>query len=375
MKTICANGYNGIINRRKDTFFGYQGWGSLARDEQGTLYAVASGFRVSHICPFGKTVMYISKNEGKTWSPPIVINDTYLDDRDAGILYMGNGRILVSWFTHSVHEYTNTYKDIIKGIAGPMAQDAVAGMLESFSKIPEDKVSAGSYMRISEDYGTTWSDIISLPVTAPHGPTMCNDGTLMYLGVKNYDDEGINIVRGCRDNVYFYKSYDGGYTWNLESRVAVPGWLSPEQILQEPHVIELPNGNILGAFRIEGQSPFTIGLCLSEDGGKTWGEIYPTGVSGSPPHLMVHSSGALICSYGRREAPCGQRAMVSYDLGKTWETEYVLNNAKNENDFDLGYPTTVELNDGSLMTAYYQRYEDDEKCSMLYTKWRLEDRD
>ena len=64
--------------------------------------------------------------------------------------------------------------------------------------------------------------------------------------------------------------------------------------------------------------------------------------------------------------------MVSFDAGRTWEEDYVLHNAKNEKDGDLGYPSTVELADGSLMTVYYQKYEDDKKCSMLYTKWRLE---
>jgi hypothetical protein len=66
--------------------------------------------------------------------------------------------------------------------------------------------------------------------------------------------------------------------------------------------------------------------------------------------------------------------MVSYDFGKTWEDDYILHNTKNEDDWDLGYPSTVELDDGSLMTVYYQKYEDDEKCSMLYTKWQLEEK-
>jgi hypothetical protein len=63
--------------------------------------------------------------------------------------------------------------------------------------------------------------------------------------------------------------------------------------------------------------------------------------------------------------------MVSCDGGKTWEDEYVLHNPKDEQGRDLGYPSTVELADGSLLTVYYQKYEDDPKCSMLYTKWRL----
>ncbi|MBQ4552035.1 MAG: hypothetical protein IJA59_03715, partial [Clostridia bacterium] len=79
MKTLYPQTEHGVVHRVTGSVFAYQGWGTVARDEEGTLYAVASGFRVSHVCPFGKTCMYISKNDGKTWSPPIVINDTYLD--------------------------------------------------------------------------------------------------------------------------------------------------------------------------------------------------------------------------------------------------------------------------------------------------------
>ncbi|NLB16607.1 MAG: exo-alpha-sialidase, partial [Clostridiales bacterium] len=66
---INANGTHGIVNRVRNALFTYQGWPSVARDENGTLYAVASSFRVEHVCPFGKTAMYISRDEGKTWTP------------------------------------------------------------------------------------------------------------------------------------------------------------------------------------------------------------------------------------------------------------------------------------------------------------------
>ena len=64
MKTIYPKATHGIVNRAQNSIFSYQAWPSIARDENGTLYVVTSGFRVSHVCPFGKTVMYISKNEG-----------------------------------------------------------------------------------------------------------------------------------------------------------------------------------------------------------------------------------------------------------------------------------------------------------------------
>ncbi len=372
MNTIYPETTHGIVNRATGSIFGYQAWGTVARDENGTLYTVASGFRVSHICPFGKTVMYISKDGGETWSPPIVINDTYLDDRDAGIVYMGNGRMLVSWFTHSPHEYNTRWNEFIRKHAEPEAFDATMGMLKGYEYLPEKEKLAGSYVRISEDYGMTWGETVYLPITAPHGPTLCRDGSLIYLGIETYEEDRTH----CRElvgneNASLYRSTDGGYTWTLESKIKAPAWLNEKQHLDEPHVLELPNGNLLGAFRIEGTKPFTMGMTISEDGGKSWGEVYPTGVSGSPPHLMMHSSGALICSFGRREFPCGERAMVSYDYGKTFVDEYVLHNPKDEQGRDLGYPSTVEMDDGSLMTVYYQKYEDDAKCSMLYTKWNL----
>lgn len=107
MNTIPTIIEHGVVNRVQNTLFSYQGWPSVTIDENGTLYAVSSSFRCLHVCPFGKTAMYISKNGGKTWTPPIVINDTYLDDRDAGILYLGNGRLLVTWFSHPTDLYYN----------------------------------------------------------------------------------------------------------------------------------------------------------------------------------------------------------------------------------------------------------------------------
>ena len=40
-------------------------------------------------------------------------------------------------------------------------------------------------------------------------------------------------------------------------------------------------------------------------------------------------------------------------------------------DGDLGYPATVELGDGSLFTVYYQKAAPGEKCSLLWSRWKL----
>ena len=371
-----AEAVHGIVNRAQHTLFGYQGWGSVCRDENGTLYAVSSAFRVNHICPFGKTALYVSRDGGRSWTPPIVLNDSYLDDRDAGIVYLGGGRLLVSWFTHSADFYLHTrYTDTIRR-TGPTETGPVAGMLAMYPMLPASESHGGSYVRISEDYGVTWSEKVQLPVSAPHGPTLCRDGTLLYLGKELYAGtmENPGIPKGV---IAAFASADSGKSWQLRGICEKPASLSWENFY-EPHVIELDDGRLLGMIRAQGEEVahgFTMVSTFSDDGGRTWSEYRPTGVCGAPPHLLQHSSGALICAFGRRQEPTGERALVSYDRGETWEDEYILN--ENTVDRDLGYPCSVELDDGRILTVYYQKYRDDSagvrdaKCSLLYTVWKL----
>lgn len=365
MRTITPDTTHGIVSRMTGTFFNYQAWPTVARDEMGNLYAVASGFRMRHICPFGKTVMYISRDEGKTWSPPMVINDTYLDDRDAGIVYLGNGKLLISWFTRAAaFEYNAEKRARLALNLHPGAKIAYDGMMDAYQHMSEQDTKIGSYVRVSEDYGVTWGPTVALPVTAPHGPCLCKDGTLLYLGNRH---RAIGVPGD--NSVQLYRSRDAGKTWEFVSKPKLPDWLVGDEFFCEPHIIELPDGRLLAAVRIERRVPYSIATAFSEDGGVTWSEFVCTNVSGAPPHLLLHSSGALICTYGRRELPYGQRAMVSYDLGQTWAEEYMIDETSTERD--LGYGSTVELDDGSLLSVYYQKLPGDDYCSIAYTKWRL----
>jgi hypothetical protein len=89
--------------------------------------------------------------------------------------------------------------------------------------------------------------------------------------------------------------------------------------------------------------------------------------AGSPPHLLQHTSGALICVYGRREPPYGQRAMFSRDGGANWDADYILDDSAANPD--LGYPATVELKDGRLLTVYYENTGG--RSSIMQQIWEL----
>ena len=226
----------------------------------------------------------------------------------------------------------------------------------------------GSFIKISEDNGVTWTDPIRVPVTAPHGPTICSDGTLIYMG---------NLMDGKRREerppVSVFTSRDGGYTWEFTGSVPNGDVVTPIN-MYEPHVVELPNGRLLGAIRthsVDIDPQFTVFTTYSDDKGKTWSKPMGIGVDGSPPHLLVHSSGAVICSYScRTDGERCERACVSYDNGETWAEDYALDHRFGHQK-DMGYPATVELSDGSLLTVYYQAWPGEWWTSVLYTKWRL----
>ena len=97
MREIIPSGAEiGVVHRYPATSsFKYNGWPSVAIDDRGVLYAVASSMRLTHVCPCGKNCMWVSFDSGKTWTPSIVIHDSKFDDRDTGICYLGDGKMIV----------------------------------------------------------------------------------------------------------------------------------------------------------------------------------------------------------------------------------------------------------------------------------------
>lgn len=94
-RVVCAN---------PDSAFRYFAWPTVAYLPDGTLAMTASGFRLAHICPFGKAVICYSKDEGATWTRPAPVIDTPLDDRDAGITAFGNGRVILTSFNNTIRQ-------------------------------------------------------------------------------------------------------------------------------------------------------------------------------------------------------------------------------------------------------------------------------
>lgn len=369
LKHLAAE--HGIVCRLPEEKLGYFGWPTVARLDDGTLMVASSGLRSTHVCPWGKTVLNVSRDDGRTWSAPRVINDSPLDDRDAGIVNLGGRRLLVSWFVTDNRANPNDAK--LRELFGDEEAESWRTTLEALTDAVV-RQHEGSWVRLSDDAGASWGAPIRVPVSSPHGPIRLRNGDLLYLG-KPFgviDDMYHGVITAVR-------SHDDGHTWQkLGEAPLCPGTVAGSY--HEAHVLELPSGKLLGAIRLEncpgangdvtkaGLIHFSTLLTESNDGGRTWSMPRSLGY-GSPPHLLRHSSGALILTYGYRKEPVGQRVGISRDEGQTWAWDWIIRD--DAPDWDLGYPSTVELADGSLFSVYYQKFAAGEHCSLLWSRWKL----
>ena len=370
--SIKLKATHGVACALGTDFFGYFGWPSVARMNDGTLVAVASGLRNAHVCPYGRTAILISRDDGETWSSPRIVNDTPFDDRDAGVVALDGRRILVSWFTSDNRDL------MTERIEDPENTDAIQGWRSGMAWMSDESSNrfCGAWVRQSDDGGETWQPPVRVLVNTPHGPIRLANGKLLYFG-KEF---GMNPAeRGqIAGRIMAIESDDDGVTWdNLGDVPIYPG--SDFRNYHEPHVVELPDGRLIGHIRTQNHSgkevtalgieTFSIMQSESNDGGKTWTEMHHLGFHGSPPHLLRHSSGTLVCTYGYRKAPFGQRVALSYDSGGSWEHDFVIRD--DGPGSDLGYPGSVELEDGSIFSLYYQKVKEGDRCGLLWSRWDL----
>lgn len=340
----------------------YFGWPSVANLQNGKIAVVASGYRYQHVCPFGKAVIAYSEDEGETYTAPAPCICTPLDDRDAGILPFGDKGVLVTSFNNTV--------------AFQRAQNPdnafFTAYLDTVTEQQEQQY-LGSLFRFSRDCGVTFGELHKSPVTSPHGPMELSDGTILWVGRTFTCND---TFMGDADEIRAYTICPEDGTMTQVGRVPAIAADGRKMMSCEPHTVELTSGMLLCHIRVHGtqsgQEVASTYQTESHDKGRTWTpphRILPQ-VDGYPAHLLLHSSGVLLSTYGYRSVPYGIRVMFSTDEGKSWETGHEL--YRNTYSADLGYPCSVELSDGSLLTVFYAQNAERKTAEILQQKWRLE---
>lgn len=336
----------------------YHGWPTVARRRDGTLWAVWSGGREGHVCPFGQVCGMTSQDDGATWTFPRVLSDGPIDDRDAGVLETAKGTLLVTTFT------SLAYVPLLdKAAADPQfPPERLARWRAAHARLTdaERQAELGQWVFRSTDGGKSWSGRIACPVNSPHGPTQLADGRLLYAGKELWTAE--KRIGVC-------ESTDDGQSWRWLAEIPTrPGDRAADY--HELHAVETADGRIVVQIRNHNRTDYRETLqCESTDGGRSFSVPQRTGVWGLPSHLLRLRDGRLVMSYGHRRAPLGNQARVSADGGRTWSEPLVI--SADGSSGDLGYPSTVELADGRLLTVWYELPAGSSRAVLRQATWRL----
>ncbi len=191
----------------------------------------------------------------------------------------------------------------------------------------------------SSDQGRTWTrQSMAWPHDlVPFGDVIRMGGRL--LAVPMYD--------GKANSLLFF-SDDDGRTWGK------PALIGQGQY-NETAVLRLRADRWLAALRTVSGA---IDLFVSADEGQSWTRSQAlTPPSHHPGHLLRLVDGRLLLTYGIREKSPGGApdyalgVRFSKDEGRSWGAPARILSLSRSTDG--GYPSTVQLGDGTLVTAYY----------------------
>jgi sialidase-1 len=298
-----------------------------------------------HISNDGDVIMLRSKDQGRTWGEKQTIGSIKnLDEREGCGIQLKDGTILVAIFYNNLYDADGRYK----------SEQGKAERVHA----PDKRRGLGAYIITSPDDGHTWTEpnyveTAGMPFTNLEGPTdapiQLPDGTVL-MGVIAY---GLNHDAHDTTSVML-RSADQGKTWKYLSTIAddpggkLGGFL-------EPGIVRTKTGRIVAGLRNHGPD-HAIWITHSDDDGKTWSPVKQTDMIGHPADLIQLSDGRLMASYGVRTEharPEGVRACFSSDNGETWDIGTEVQLRSDFSNWDVGYPESLELPDGRVLTVYY----------------------
>lgn len=340
----------------------YPAWPDLIRAGNGDLLITFCSTD-EHLGPDGKAVMFRSTDNGHTWTGPETIYDSPLDDRDIGLTVAPDGTLgLHIWSTFWTPEMYGRYT------TDHYPAETLAAWTKHVNQPAYRAAEAdqGRWVLTSRDHGHTWSDRVRGP-DAVHGGIVLAHGT--WLTAAYREEQG---------KIAIFTAPASTGPWTKSAIIDTPE--TAHRRFGEPHVAQLPSGRVVVAIRAtaipydDSGDGLHFWVATSDDNGATWSEPVSSGRWGFPPHLTTLRDGRLLATYGYRRFPYGQRAAVSSD-GVNWHDspEFVLRaDAPNR---DLGYPASLEVAPGEILTVYYQVPRDADgdhpRPTIQATRWTL----
>ncbi|MEW6358815.1 MAG: sialidase family protein [Planctomycetota bacterium] len=279
----------------------------MIRLQDGRLGAVIRA-GAPHVGIYGRLDWIASSDGGKTWTEPTVIVDGKYDDRNPSLCQAADGTVVVAYAEASTYNPEGKF-------------DINIGKYELFTVA-------------SKDGGKTWS--AKRPMNVPAYPSGSVYGRAILL-----PDGTILMPVYWKSKCSLLRSSDNGETWTHHALIA--------EGYNEFAVLRLDSGRLIVLARSNGLTCFH-----SDDDGKTWKMgSKVTKPQQHPADLCLLKSGHVLLLYGNRIWPYGVGAILSHDGGATWDFERRAMLGWDSQNTDTGYPSGVQLDDGTIVVLYY----------------------
>jgi hypothetical protein len=314
-----------------------QGYFPVALRLQDGRIAVVLRGGDAHVGIRGRLDMVFSSDEGATWSKPVVVVDTPVDDRNPALGQATDGTLVLAyWQYNSFDEQGRPYR--------PLRADKVS-----------------TWVTRSTDGGKTWSDSLPIDVAdirwgSPFGRMLTLPDGAMLLAI--YGSAVQTDAQQPASTVqvgHIYRSTDMGKSWKR--------WSTLGPRCAEPALARLQTGKIVAAVRTSDSGG--VALMESTDDGRTWSapkRLTPDSVH--PGDLLPLPDGRMLLMAGYRVGdPFGVCGMVS-DASGTFDWQHHFLVVDDLLSRDCGYPSSVLLKDGRVLTVYYGR-------SKEHPEWRM----
>jgi hypothetical protein len=222
----------------------------------------------------------------------------------------------------------------------------------------------------SSDGGRTWTRAESMK-PPPGVDKLIPFGDIALLPGGRLAVSGYDASHDTRNTAWVFFSDDDGRTWGDARVIGADDY-------NETTLLVTRDGRLLAASRTLRDEHTEI--FASQDAGLTWRRLGPVSLPKEcPAHLFGLADGSILLTYGvRLRGMLGVSARISRDGGHTWDAPRVLfsttvrASSTSPGGVDGGYPSSVQLRDGTIVTAYYcQRIPMHQRYHMGVVRWRV----
>ena len=302
--------------------------------------------RVDHIDSRSHIALLSLDAEGCCTPEPVQLLpvDPEAGDQDPSLLVLQDGRVLLASFAY--YHVPDDVSPLLTGLT-PSAPDYHGSRYLSW----------GSHVSLRDSEQDHWIfHHRYLPMSDEFGKQLAGNDVKTRAGATRgqpleWRGKLLVAVYGeAHSEAALYASADAGNSWSYMASIA----RHPDRATryQEPALCHDGQGGLLCFLRTAGENGGYLAISRSSDG-MLWTSPEFKQVIGQPFHPLLLQDGRLLVTYGYRQNPSGIRALLldSPQHDPDSAQEFIIRD--DGINWDLGYPWSVELEDGRILVVYY----------------------